>query len=92
MSFKGKRDKKGARTSADFVKLCSGQICDKMHSNEISLFVSMFQNSTRFEKRRRSASQPPDSDGLQVTTAPIRSERAESTSSSGEQRGGNKSR
>ena len=85
----GQANIKGELGFTFFVKLCSGQICDKMHSNEISLFVSMFQNSTRFEKRRRSASQPPDSDGLQVTTAPIRSERAESTSSSGEQRGGN---
>ena len=50
------------------------------------------QNSTRFEERRRSASQPPDSDGLHVLAAagagdtppPPRSERAESTSSNGE--------
>ena len=50
--------------------------------------ISLFQNSKRFEERRRSASQPPDSDGLHVLAAgdapPPRSERAESTSSNGE--------
>ena len=50
-------------------------------------FDYLFQSSTRFEERRRSASQPPDSDGLHVLAAdaqPPRSERAESTSSNGE--------
>ena len=52
----------------------------------------MFQNATRCEERRRSASQPPMFPTAAVVTAtagaPLRSERAESTSSSGEQRGG----